>query len=88
MGDFVEFTRLEAHELSFDGVRHGKDAIAKVLAYKERKDEEAKKGVGKNRTAAAPFWHATNLVNSGTKVYLQGRVKRSKSRETGPDHDW
>ena len=70
VGDLAEFTRLEAHELSLNGVRHGKDAIAKVFAYKERKDEEAKKGVGKNRTAAARFWHATNLVNSDSKVYL------------------
>ena len=37
VGDLIEFTRLEAQELmSFQGVKHGREAIAKVVAYKKR----------------------------------------------------
>ena len=36
VGDSVEFTRLEAHELSFQGLEHGKEAVARVVACKKR----------------------------------------------------
>ena len=36
VGDSVEFTRLEAHELSFHGLEHGKEAVARVVACKKR----------------------------------------------------
>lgn len=55
VGDFVEFTRLEAHELSFDGVRHGKDAIAKVFAYKERKRRRSEKRGWEKQDGSCPF---------------------------------
>ena len=65
IGDSVEFSRLEAHELSFQRVKYGEDAIAKVLvAYKKGKRKETKKGFRENssRTAADPlFWHETIL---------------------------
>jgi hypothetical protein len=35
VGDMFEFTKLEAHELIFYGSRPGKDAIARVVAYKK-----------------------------------------------------
>ena len=36
VGDSVEFTRLESHELSFYGLEHGREAVARVVAYKKR----------------------------------------------------
>ena len=36
VGDSVEFTRLEAHVLSFLGLEHGKEAVARVVACKKR----------------------------------------------------
>ena len=36
IGDSVEFSRLKAHELSLQGVKHGKEAIAKVVACKKK----------------------------------------------------
>ena len=36
VGDSVKFTRLEAHELSFYGLEHGKEAVARVVACKKR----------------------------------------------------
>ena len=36
IGDSVEFSRLEAHELSLQGVKHGKEAIAKIVVYKKK----------------------------------------------------
>ena len=36
VGDSVEFTRLESHELSFYGLEHGKEAVARVVACKKR----------------------------------------------------
>jgi len=35
VGDSVEFTRLESHELSFYGLEHGKEAVARVVACKK-----------------------------------------------------
>ena len=35
IGDSVEFTRLETHELSFHGLEHGKEAFARVVACKK-----------------------------------------------------